>query len=247
MRKQLFRANEVPYMTKALRKPIMKRSEIESKNLKNKSYQNMKIVKSKNFYSKSHKKEGKKIYSKIDTRKITDNKTFSKKITPFISSKAPSLSRITLIEKEAIISHNQKVAETLNKFIVKAVEILDIKEFKNISNTDGLSDPVEVAIKKYENHLSIIAITEKFSFTVRFEFEEVNLKDIEKEILDLNTKKAVASNSIPAKVLKETSDICSPVPRQIWNDEIFKKCQFPKNLKLAHITPVFKKRRQKVS
>ena len=71
------------------------------------------------------------------------------------------------------------MAETLSKFIVKAVEILDIKEFKNISNTDGLSDPVEVAIKKYENHLSIIAITEKFNFTVRFEFEKVNLKDTE--------------------------------------------------------------------
>ena len=53
-----------------------------------------------------------------------------------------------------------------------------------------------------------------------FEFEEVNLKDIEKEILNLNTKKAVKSNSIPAKVLKETSDICSPVLQQIWNDEI---------------------------
>ena len=26
-----------------------------------------------------------------------------------------------------------------------------------------------------------------------------------------------------------------------WNDEILKKCQFPKNLKLADITPVFKK------
>ena len=29
--------------------------------------------------------------------------------------------------------------------------------------------------------------------------------------------------------------------QQIWNDEIFKKCQFPKNLKLADITPAFKK------
>ena len=27
-----------------------------------------------------------------------------------------------------------------------------------------------------------------FGFTARFEFEEVNLKDIEKEILNLNTK-----------------------------------------------------------
>ena len=57
---------------------------------------------------------------------------------------------------------------------------------------------------------------------MRSEFVEVNLKDIEKEALNLNTKKAVASNSIPAKVLKETSDICGPVLQQIWNDEIVK-------------------------
>ena len=74
------------------------------------------------------------------------------------------------------------MAETLSKFLVKAVDKLDIKEFKNISNIDRLSDPVETAIKKYESHPSIIAITEKFCFTVRFETEEVNLKDIEKEI-----------------------------------------------------------------
>ena len=57
---------------------------------------------------------------------------------------------------------------------------------------------MEITIKKYENHPSITAITEKFNFIERFEFEEVNLKDSEKEILNLNTKKAVASNSIPA-------------------------------------------------
>ena len=74
------------------------------------------------------------------------------------------------------------MAETLSKFLVKAVGKLDIKELKSISNIDRLSDPVETAIKKYENHPSIIAITEKFYFTVRFEIEEVNLKDIEKEI-----------------------------------------------------------------
>ena len=74
------------------------------------------------------------------------------------------------------------MAQTLRKFLVKAVDKLGIKEFKNISNIDRLSDPVETATKKYENHPSIIAITEKFYFTVRFEIEEVNLKDIEKEI-----------------------------------------------------------------
>ena len=125
-----------------------------------------------------------------------------------------------MIENEAIISGDQKVAETLSKFFVKAVDKLDIKEFKSISNIDGLSDPVEIAIKKYENRPSIVVITEKFNFTVRFEFEEVNLKHIEKEILNLDTRKAVASSSIPAKVLKEASNICSPVLQQIWSDEI---------------------------
>ena len=38
MNKKFVRANEVPYMTKALRKSILKRSELESKYLKNKSY-----------------------------------------------------------------------------------------------------------------------------------------------------------------------------------------------------------------
>ena len=123
------------------------------------------------------------------------------------------------------------MAETLSKFFVKAVNKLDIKEFKNIL--------MEIAIKKYENYPSIIAITEKFNLTMRFEFEGVNLEDIEKEILNLNTKEAVPSNSIPAKVLKETFDICSPVLQQIWNNEILKNCQFPENLKLADITPVF--------
>ena len=107
------------------------------------------------------------------------------------------------------------MAETLSTFFVKTVDKLYIK--------------VEIAITKYENQPSINFITENFNFTVLFEFEEVSLKDIEKEILSLNTAKAVASNSSPAKVLNETSDICIPVLQQIWNDEILKKCRCPEN------------------
>ena len=66
MKKKFVRANEVPYMTKALRKAIMKRSELESKYLKNKSYQNMKIYKNqKIFCNKLYKKERKKIILKL--------------------------------------------------------------------------------------------------------------------------------------------------------------------------------------
>ena len=57
------------------------------------------------------------------------------------------------------------------------------------------------ALKRGDSDPLTNCVTEKPDFTVRFESEEVNLKDVEKEILKLNTKKAVASNSIPAKVL----------------------------------------------
>ena len=43
MKNKVVRANEISYMTRPLRKAIMKRSELESKYLKNKSYQNAKI------------------------------------------------------------------------------------------------------------------------------------------------------------------------------------------------------------
>ena len=45
MKGEFVRVNEVPYMAKALRTSIIKRSELENKYLKNKSYQNMKIYK----------------------------------------------------------------------------------------------------------------------------------------------------------------------------------------------------------
>ena len=68
----------------------------------------------------------------MDTRKIMDNRTFWKTITQFISSKAPNFSRITLIENEATVSDDQKMAETHRKFFVKATDKLDIKEFKHL-------------------------------------------------------------------------------------------------------------------
>ena len=108
-----------------------------------------------------------------------------------------------MIENEAIVSDNQKVAESLRKFCVKAVDKLNIKEFRNISNIDGLSDLVEIATKRYQYHPSIIAITEKFNFTLHFEFEEVNLKDIENEILNLNSKRKLLRQASRLKYSKK--------------------------------------------
>ena len=48
--------------------------------------------------------------------------------------------------------------------------------------------------------------------------------------------------NIPTKILKQCSDVCNAILRDIWNFEILEKQNFPQNLKLADITTVYKKK-----
>ena len=75
-RKQL-RANNAPYMTKTLRKAIMKRSELKTKYLKQKTKEScQRFAKQRNYCSRLYKKERKKYYDNLDLKNITDNKKF---------------------------------------------------------------------------------------------------------------------------------------------------------------------------
>ena len=83
IKKKLFRANHVPYMTKvALRKAIIKRSDLERKYVKNKTGENSKSYRKQiNFYRKLLKKERKKYYEILENCKtifVGQNYHFSK-------------------------------------------------------------------------------------------------------------------------------------------------------------------------
>ena len=55
-------------------------------------------------------------------------------------------------------------------------------------------------------------------------------------------KKNGTFKNIPTRRLKDVSDICSPILANIWNEEILVNKNFPENLKLADLSPVFKKK-----
>ena len=58
IKKKLIRANHAPFMTKALRKAIMRRSELRNKYLKKKTPESLRSYKKqKNFCSKFYKKK----------------------------------------------------------------------------------------------------------------------------------------------------------------------------------------------
>ena len=104
-----------------------------------------------------------------------------------------------------------------------------------------LSDPVEIAFRKFENHPSVQAIKQNILVNQDFYFSNTEVRDILKETTTLNNKKNGTFGNIPTILLKEVADICAPELNDIWNKEIITQKSFPNNLKLADVAHVFKK------
>ena len=83
VKREVLWANHGPYVTKALRKAIMKRPYLEKLYFKKQGTESLKKYKKhKNFCSRLYKKERKKYFDTLDINKITDNKAFWKNIQP---------------------------------------------------------------------------------------------------------------------------------------------------------------------
>ena len=187
-KKKVIRANHVPYMTKPLRKAIMKRSQLENKYLQNSSNENkIRYKKQKIFCRRLYKKERKKFYSNLDIKIFTDNKQFWKTMKPFHNFKCNNASKISLVRKNKVISEDQEFANTFNDFFEHAVDNSRIKEYASGENINLIfDDPIDNAILKCKNHPSIIMINQNVSFESRFNFQVVNENDIKQEVSNLN-------------------------------------------------------------
>ena len=142
-----------------------------------------------------------------------------------------------------VISDDLELAKTFNNLSENAVDDLETKQYESDLNLDIPStNPIDSAIMKYQNHPSIIMISENVSFESRFKFKVVNENDIQYEILNLNSKKPGTFGNIPTKILKDCSEICNVILQNIWNSELLQKQYFPDNLKLAAKTPVYRKK-----
>ena len=176
-------------MTKALRKAIMKRSELESKYVKNKTNENLKSYKKqRNFCSKLYKKERKKYYEMLDLKNVTDNKEFWKTVKPFLSDKVTTFPKIFLVEKGEIISDESKVANSFSNFFENAIRSLGIKANEHSQENYDLKNPVEIAIKKFEQHPSINLINKNITNNENFHFLPGYHENILKEIINLDNK-----------------------------------------------------------
>ena len=204
-KKKILTANHSSYMSKTLRKAIMRRSYLEKIFLK-KTIQYLRAYKKqKNYRSQLYKKERKKFFNGLNLSFVTDNKLFWKTVNPFFSDKGIYGANIKLVEEEEVLQNDSEIARKLNEFFKNAVSTLGITENSFVINEKykNTSDPVQRAIVKFESRPSISLIKNKITNGNNFKFELVSLSDIELEIRLLNSKKATTHKNIPPKILNQ--------------------------------------------
>ena len=74
----------------------------------------------------------------------------------------------------------------------------------------------------------------------KFSFQDTTKEDLQLQIKNLDTKKAMVENDIPTKILLKTNDIVSNHLSNFFN-ESKKQQHYPTMLKIADITPLHKK------
>ena len=125
----MLRDNHAPYMSKTLRKAIMKRSFLEKVYLKKTDNHPLRTYKNQAKYcSKLYKKERKKNFNNLNPQFVSHNKLFWKTVKALFSNKGSYNANIKLTDKENFFQNDRKVAETLNSFFKNALSSLKLNE-----------------------------------------------------------------------------------------------------------------------
>ena len=149
-----------------------------------------------------------------DLNTAIDNEEFPKTIKPLLSDQVA-----TLIKKnENIISEEFKVANLLSNLFGNAVSLLGIKNEEQFHNISGLSNPADIAIKKFVQHPSINLIKENVSNARTFSSKPAEIDDIIKEISNLDNKNNGSFENTPTYQSKDVLDICRTILVSSWKE-----------------------------
>ena len=172
----------------------------------------------------------------VNIKDLNDNKKFWKEVKPLFSDKGLETNNIILKGKNELITDSSTLANLFN--ITNTV--INITNTLKLKKSPSKFQPLSKLLTHYKDHLSIEKIKETFKIKEKFEFNEVLSEEVKKVIKSLNKKKAAISTCIPVKILVDSIDTYLPVLTDIINNSI-RNGTFPDELKLAEVTPIFKK------
>jgi len=160
------------------------------------------------------------------------DQTFWQTIKPYITDKDGSQSDIILKEGDDLITCENDIANVFNEY------------FKYITEHIGFCDTsgdisIDDMLRKFEQHESIKLITENCN-TDEVTLKPLTVQQVHKILSKVNPKKSTGYDNFPPKLLYLARNEFLPSITNLINNTIT-NAQFPKDLKLAEISPCFKK------
>ena len=169
---------------------------------------------------------------------ITDNKKSWKTIRPYFSDKGYNQTKIAIVEKDSIVTDEEKIATLMNNYFINITKNLDLKP-STISSTSDM----DKITKHFDDHISVCKIKEAYSERLQednFCFKMVSMDEVEKIVLKLNSKKSSTHGAIPGSILKQTIEVHLKYLTKTINHSL-KESTFPDELKQSEVIPVYKK------
>ena len=243
-KRKYLRANDGPFMTKSLRKAIMRRSSLRNNFNKDRSSANwIAYKKQRNKCVQLLRQAKRDYYSNLNVRNLADNRTFWKTVKPLFSEKVQTSSKITLVDKGELITDDTNVAEAFNNYFINISDTLELSnEAANASfcsDVMTLVDPIDTIIGKFENHPSILQIKVSTDQRQQFDFQKTTKEEVHDQIKMLS-QKASPQGRVPPKILKEISTVFAVSLSHFFN-ELIESASFPDELKEGEISALFKK------
>ena len=238
---KVLRGNNKPFLTKDMRKAIANRSKLKNiANLTNDPMDFERYKRQRNFVKNLTFKTKRDYYKALNPKKLIFSNKFWKTFKPLLSNKVESAEKMLLVENENIITEDAEIANIMNNHFSKITDSLNIKNWPEPqSSYDTTEDSITVAILKYANHPSIVKIKSFYKSCKGFKFKNILPEDVKLKVNDLNIGKS-SRGDIPTQILKESIDIINVNLTDCINACI-NDGNFPDPMKLADITPIFKK------
>jgi len=214
MKSKLVRGNEKPHMNRGLKKAIMKRSRLWNKYSKSKcssDYHDYRVQR--NFVTKLNKEA--KLFNRASESLNHNPKVFWKLCKPYLSNKSSVRNDLVLNQNGKIIQDSAKVVELFNVHFNTITKSLNLFIW-NQGYCSELDNPVTRAMKKFENHPSILKIKSVFGDLPNFEFKEVHCHLVKKMMMELDCTKKTGG-SISNTILKASTDVSCVVIRDCIN------------------------------
>ena len=228
------KSGHFPFMTKELKQAMYKRNMMRNKFYKYKTSHYHVIYKETRNKVNSIKRQLISSYLKERCHTGVRNQKFWPTMKPFFSKSSIIGDDIILKEADNLITDENELCETFNTFFAQIGNDIGIPE-----NNDR---PINEILNSYQNHPSLRLInSNKPNGYTNFTFSPITPSHITEIITELQNKKSSGYDDIPASFIKHLKHELA-IPLSSLINSCINKGIFPSNLKMADITPVYKKK-----